>query len=85
MHFDTRGIMFKLRLKRSGSKNRPFYSLVAVDSRKARNAKEKSKLGYYDIVNNVLKVDLEAVNKLVEQGIQMTDTAKALKGKRTGQ
>ncbi|MGC6404732.1 MAG: 30S ribosomal protein S16 [Candidatus Comchoanobacterales bacterium] len=70
--------MFKIRLRRDGRKDRPFYHLVAIDSRKARDAKEKARLGYYDIVNNKLSVDFELVDKLISQGAQMTDTAKAL-------
>lgn len=40
--------MFKLRLQRHGRKGRPFYWIVAADSRSARDGAFKEKLGTYD-------------------------------------
>ena len=37
-----------LRLARHGSTHRPFYHVVAADSRKARDGRYLEKLGYYD-------------------------------------
>ncbi len=37
-----------LRLQRHGSKNRPFYHVVAADRRKPRDCKFIEKVGYYD-------------------------------------
>ncbi len=40
--------MLTLRLQRHGSTHRPFYHIVATDSRNARDGKFIEKLGYYD-------------------------------------
>ncbi len=38
----------KLRLKRMGRKNRPFYRLSAIDSRSPRDGRTIEELGFYD-------------------------------------
>ena len=38
----------RIRLTRCGHKHRPFYRIVSIDSRKARNAKPLEVLGTYD-------------------------------------
>jgi len=38
----------KIRLARGGSKKRPFYSIVAADSRMPRDGRFKEKLGTYN-------------------------------------
>lgn len=38
----------KIRLARGGSKKRPFYSIVAADSRQARDGRFMEKLGTYN-------------------------------------
>ena len=38
----------KLRLKRMGRKNHPFYRLNAIDSRSPRDGRVIEELGYYD-------------------------------------
>ena len=38
----------KIRLKRMGRKNHPFYRLNAIDSRTARDGRVIEELGYYD-------------------------------------
>ena len=40
--------MVKIRLKRFGRRNRPFYRINAIDSRSARNGKSIEELGWYD-------------------------------------
>ena len=53
--------MVKLRLKRMGVINKPFYRIVAVDSRKKRDGKYIESLGYYDPKTEPLtcKIDIE--------------------------
>ena len=41
----------KLRLKRMGRKNHPFYRLNAMDSRSPRDGRVIEQLGYYDPMN----------------------------------
>ena len=40
--------MVALRLTRQGSKNRPYYKIVAVDSRKRRDGRYIEQLGTYN-------------------------------------
>ncbi len=48
-----------LRLARHGSTHRPFYHVVAADSRKPRNGRYLEKLGYYDPSHNPSLVELK--------------------------
>lgn len=70
----------KIRLQRHGKKGKPFYWLVAVDSRVKRDGKFIEKLGTYNPVKNpaeiTLKVD-ECV-KWLRNGAQPSDTARRL-------
>ena len=70
----------KIRLKRLGAKNAPFYRIVVADSRTSRNGKSIAELGYYDPTKEpaVLKVDEEEAKKWLSTGAQPSDTAKAL-------
>ncbi len=40
--------MMKIRLARAGAKKRPFYHVVATDSRSSRDGKFVERLGYYN-------------------------------------
>lgn len=40
--------MVKIRLARGGAKNKPFYSIVATDSRKRRDSAYIERLGYFN-------------------------------------
>ena len=70
----------KLRLARYGAKKSPFYRIVAMDSRKARNGQCIEQLGYYNPVANppVVKIDAEKAQKWLETGAIPTDTVKML-------
>lgn len=68
----------KIRLARGGSKKRPHYSIVAADSRMARDGRFLEKLGTYDPMlpkdnENRLKMDVERVQHWLGQGAQATD------------
>ena len=49
----------KLRLKRMGAKKKPFYRIVAADSRSPRDGKFIDEVGYYDPTKTpaVVKID----------------------------
>jgi len=72
--------MVKLRLRRMGAINRPFYRIVAVDSRKKRDGAYLEAVGYYDPKSEplTLKVDAEKIMKWLDVGAQPTDTVKSL-------
>lgn len=75
--------MVKIRLKRMGSKKKPFYRIVAMDSRVPRDGKCLDELGLYDPMREpaFIKIDQEKLKKWLAQGAQLTDTAKNLLSK----
>ncbi|MEC8424755.1 MAG: 30S ribosomal protein S16, partial [Myxococcota bacterium] len=56
--------MVRLRLTRMGRKKRPFYRIVAADSRSPRDGRNIEVLGYYNPMTEPadLRVDLERVD-----------------------
>ncbi|GAB6177567.1 30S ribosomal protein S16 [Desulfobaculum senezii] len=70
----------KLRLTRMGSKKRPFYRLVAIDSATRRDGRPLEFLGHYNpMVTPVeIKIDTEKVQKWVERGATPSDTVRSL-------
>ncbi len=70
----------KIRLQRHGKKGKPYYWIVAADSRSKRDGKYLEKLGAYNPNTNPATIDLN-VDKSVEwlqNGAQPTDTARAI-------
>ena len=45
----------KIRMKRLGRRNRPFYRVVVIDSRKRRDGKPIEELGWYNPIQRVEK------------------------------
>ena len=70
----------RIRLMRFGRKKRPFYRVVAADSRAPRDGKFLEVLGYYDPLKEPFefKVDEEKVKKWLERGAEPTETVRAL-------
>ena len=70
----------KLRLKRMGSKKKPFYRIVAADSRVARDGKFIELVGTYNPVSEPaeVKINEEVALKWLSNGAQPTDTVRAL-------
>ena len=67
----------KLRLMRMGAKKRPFYRVVAADSRYPRDGKFIEVVGTYNpIDNSSIKIDEEKAMKWLNNGAQPTDTVK---------
>ena len=68
----------KIRLARGGSKKRPFYRIVAADSRMPRDGRYIEKLGTYNPLlpkdsEERVKMDLDRVKYWMDQGAQPTD------------
>lgn len=55
--------MVKLRLKRIGKKQAPFYRIVAADSRVQRDGKYIELLGTFDPLKDEVKIDHDLVIK----------------------
>ena len=73
----------KLRLKRMGSKQKPFYRIVAADSRSPRDGRFIETVGTYNpiVKENNVTVDEEKVAKWINNGAQPTDTVRSLLSK----
>ncbi|MEC9485016.1 MAG: 30S ribosomal protein S16 [Candidatus Izemoplasma sp.] len=70
----------KLRMQRFGAKKRPFYRLVAADSRVKRDGRYLEIIGTYNPLTEpaTVKIDEEKARKWLDEGAQMTDTVRNL-------
>ena len=70
----------KIRLKRIGRRNRPFYRMVAMDSRNRRDGAAIEELGWYNPIDLNHSYDLkdERILHWLGEGAQPTDAAKKL-------
>lgn len=70
----------KLRLLRMGAKKRPYYRIVAADSRVKRDGKYIELVGTYNPITNPaeVKINEEVALKWLNQGAIPTDTVKSL-------
>ena len=75
----------KIRLKRMGSKQRPFYRVVVADSRSPRDGRFIDEIGTYNPITEPaeIKIDKDAAIKWIGNGAQPTDTVRSL-FKKTG-
>lgn len=69
-----------LRLTRMGAKKKPFYRVVAADSRSPRDGRILEQLGHYNplVEPPELRVDLDRVDYWIGQGAQPSDTVSQL-------
>lgn len=72
--------MLKIRLTRLGAKKNPFYRIVVMDSRKARDGEYVDQVGYYNPKKNPaeVKLDVEKAKDWISKGAQPTDTVRAI-------
>ena len=72
--------MVKIRLKRMGMKKMPFYRLVVIDSRSARDGRAIEEIGYYNPMTQPaeLKIDEDRAKYWIGTGAQPTDTVRGL-------
>lgn len=70
----------KLRLKRMGSKKKPFYRIVAADSRSPRDGRFIENVGTYNPITEPaeIKIDEEVAIKWLKDGAIPTDTVRDL-------
>ena len=70
----------KIRLQRHGKKGKPFYWVVAADSRAKRDGRYLEKLGTYNPNTNPATVDIKVDRAVdwLQNGAQPTDTARNL-------
>ena len=72
--------MIKIRLARLGRKKRPFYRVVATNSRSPRDGKFLEILGTYDPLQEPSKVSLnmDKLNEQVKKGAQLSNRVQHL-------
>lgn len=73
----------RIRLKRMGRKNLPFYRIVAIDSRKRRDGEPIEEIGYYSPRRNanseiVLSINIDKLKYWLGVGAQPSDVVKRL-------
>ena len=68
----------KIRLQRHGKKGKPYYWIVAADSRSKRDGKYLEKLGFYNPNTNpaTIEIDMEKSIEWLKNGAQPTKTAR---------
>jgi len=74
--------MVKIRLARGGAKKKPFYSIVATDSRKRRDSGYIERIGYFNPVARGQEVRLtieeDRLDYWTSKGAQVSDRVKQL-------
>lgn len=72
--------MVVIRMRRAGSKKRPFFRVVVTDSRAARDSSFVEIVGYYNPRTKpaTVKVDRERVNFWMGRGAQPSDSVRTL-------
>ncbi len=72
--------MLKIRLRRMGNRNRPFYRIVVSDSRRAPFSSTLEELGYYNPLGESpeIKMNRERIDHWVRSGAQMSTAIRKL-------
>jgi small subunit ribosomal protein S16 len=68
----------RIRLKRTGAKNKPCYRIVVADARSQRDGRFIENLGFYDPRHNDEQIDVERADYWVSVGAQPTDTVSGI-------
>ncbi len=72
--------MVVIRLRRAGSKKRPFFRVVVTDSRAPRDSSFVEILGHYNPRTRpaIVKIDRERVEYWMKKGAQPSDSVRTL-------
>jgi small subunit ribosomal protein S16 len=72
--------MLKIRLRRMGARNNPFYRVVVSDSRNVPTASALEEIGYYDVTKNPAQVNIDTARAehWISKGAQVSPTVKRL-------
>jgi len=72
--------MLAIRLRRTGSKKRPFFRVVVTDSRTARDSSFVEVLGHYNprTKPETLDIERERLDHWLKQGARPSDTVRTL-------
>ena len=78
----------RIRLKRFGTKKRPYYRIVVIDKRAPRDGKTIEEVGFYhpiEVEDKQLNVKEERIREWLEHGATPSETVKRLLNKRNFQ
>jgi small subunit ribosomal protein S16 len=70
--------MLKIRLKRAGRKNSPFYKIVVLENLSKRDGKTFDEIGYYNPITKETKIDQLKLKTYLSNGANPTDTVRHL-------
>lgn len=72
--------MVKIRLRRMGARNRPYYRVVVSDSRQTARAEVLEEIGFYDPVVEppTVSLDRERARHWIERGASVSPTVRSL-------
>ncbi len=74
--------MVSIRMARGGAKGRPFYNIVATDSRNRRDGRFIERVGFYNPIANDteegLRIDMARVNHWTGVGAQVSPSVSRL-------
>ena len=75
-----KGKMVKIRLRREGSKDRPYYKVVVTDNRARREGAYIEQVGTHDPMREPeqTSLDLAKVDEWIGKGAQPSDTVRSL-------
>ena len=71
----------RIRLKRFGTKRRPYYRIVVMDSRSPRDGKAIEEVGFYhpiEIEEKQISIKEDRVREWINKGAQPSDTVRKL-------
>ncbi|MFP4011056.1 MAG: 30S ribosomal protein S16 [Spirochaetaceae bacterium] len=75
----------RIRLKRFGTRKKPYYRLVVMDSREPRDGRAIEEVGLYhpiEIEENQLSLNEDKIREWIDKGARPTDTVRKLLNKR---
>ncbi len=72
--------MVKIRLTRGGKHKKPFYRIVAADSRMKRDGRFLETIGFYNpvVTPKEFKIDEERLQHWINDGAELSDTVNSL-------
>ena len=74
----------RIRLKRFGTKKRPYYRMVVTDSRTPRDGRTLEEVGFYhpiEVSGNQVKIKTERLRDWLQKGATPSDTVRRLLNK----
>jgi small subunit ribosomal protein S16 len=76
----------KIRLKKFGTKKRPYYRIVVMDQKAPRDGKTIEELGYYhpiEVEDQQIRVEEDKVRAWLKNGASVSDTVRKILNKKS--